>query len=156
MKLEDAKGIHSPTGNSCEKNWVHVPGTSDFIYSWSPLRIGQLKDNQLVIAKTIETNSLFKHFRGSSPPIEWNGEWLVLVHFVEYCTPRKYYHCFVRLTKDYQPLGVSLPFYFRKNAIEYCISVTARNNAIQCYASLNDCDPHEIEFQYCSLEWINL
>ena len=80
-----------------------------------------------------------------------------MVHFVEYCTPRKYYHCFVELEKEtYNPLRVSLPFFFKINSIEYCISKFMDGDNIRCFVSIFDSDPHEFIVKYKDLEWINL
>ena len=154
--LENVRGIISPTNSGCEKNWVHVPNTDHFIYSWSPLRVGKICDNKFYFFKEYQTPPIFSHLRGSAPPIEYDGNWLTLVHFVEYSTPRKYYHCFVKLSKDYTLIGVSLPFFFRENTIEYCVSVIEKNGGLSCFTSLNDCDPHEIVIQYADLEWLSI
>ena len=154
--LENVRGINSPTNSNCEKNWIHIPNTDHFIYSWSPLRVGKIHNDKFYFFKEQQTPPIFSCFRGSAPPIEYDGIWLTLVHFVEYSTPRRYYHCFVKLTKDYNPISISLPFFFRKNTIEYCISVIQKDGGLSCFTSLNDCDPHEIIIQYADLEWLNV
>jgi tetratricopeptide (TPR) repeat protein len=153
-RLENVIGINSPTNSGCEKNWVHVPNTDHFIYSWSPLRVGKIVNDKFYFFKETKTPQLFNHIRGSAPPIDYNGNWLTLVHFVEYSAPRKYYHCFIKLSKSYELLDISLPFYFRENRIEYCLSVIQKNDNLSCFVSLNDCDPHEIIIKYSDLEWI--
>jgi tetratricopeptide (TPR) repeat protein len=151
------KVIDSPTNSVCEKNWVNIPETDEFIYGWNPLRIGKIRNNKCYFIKQHSVPALFSLFRGSSPPIKWEHDWLVLVHFVEYSSPRKYYHCFVRLTKDYQPISVSLPFCFKSSAIEYCISVVnVDNSLIDCFVSFNDSNPHKVSIAFKELEWINL
>jgi glycosyltransferase involved in cell wall biosynthesis len=151
------KVIDSPTNSPCEKNWVNIPETDEFIYGWNPLRIGKIRNNKFYFTKQHNVPALFSLFRGSSPPIKWEHDWLVLVHFVEYSSPRKYYHCFVRLAKDYQPTSVSLPFCFKSSAIEYCISArNTDNSSIDCFVSLNDSNPHRFRIEFRDLEWVNL
>ena len=154
------RGIESPLKSDCEKNWVNIPGTNEFIYSWSPLRIGTIQDNQFLFTKEIrDTPPLFKLFRGSAPPIEVNGRWLVLVHFVEYCQPRNYYHCFVELEKhSYKILKVSLPFVFEKIGIEFCISgrFIKETSELEYYFSSWDANPAKIRLSKDTLEWIEL
>lgn len=151
------EGVQSPSNSDCEKNWVNVPGTDDFIYSWSPLRVGKIRNDKFLYSKEISTPPLFSLFRGSASPIEVNGRWLVLVHFVEYCQPRKYYHCFVELEKEsYTVLRVSLPFVFQHIGIEYCISGRLVEDSLEYYFSSWDKDPSKVEFKVSTIEWVNL
>jgi len=151
---ENVKVLKTLTNNSCEKNWIPITNTNTFIYTWHPYTI---IDNDSKVLKVIETPPLFSLFRGSAPPIIFRDELLVLVHFVEYSKPRKYYHCFVKLSKDYNKLiAVSLPFFFRENAIEYCLSVIERNDSLTCFVSLNDSDLHEISIEYSDLKWVSI
>jgi glycosyltransferase involved in cell wall biosynthesis len=156
MSLKNCVDMKSPTNNKCEKNWLNVEGTSHFIYSWSPLRIGKLYEDKLIIFKETKTPPLFNLFRGSAPPIDWDGDLLTMVHLVEYSVPRKYYHCFVRMSKDYTNITITLPFYFQSNDIEYCVSIFKTDNDINCFVSFNDCNPHMVTINYQDLEWINL
>jgi tetratricopeptide (TPR) repeat protein len=151
------RGIHSPTNSDCEKNWVSIPETDNFIYSWNPLRIGKIQDDKFIITTELSTPPLFSLFRGSAPPIEVNGKWLVLVHFVEYCQPRNYYHCFVELEKEtYKVLRVSLPFTFQSTKIEYCISVRLVEDCLEFFASFTDTNPSTVRSKLSELEWIEI
>jgi len=151
------QAIQSPINSECEKNWVNIPGTDDFIYSWSPLLIGKIRDDRILFHKKIDTLPLFSLFRGSASPIEVNGKWLVLVHFVEYCQPRKYYHCFVELEKEtYKVLRVSLPFVFQSLGIEYCISVRLVEDYLEYFVSFTDTNPSTIQSKLSDLEWIEI
>jgi hypothetical protein len=115
--------LDSPLNQECEKNWIPVERTNDVIYSWNPLRVGTLDGTQLKFHTEHKTPWMFSHFRGSAVafrPPQYPGETWALVHMVEYCTPRKYFHLFVRLGPDYKPKSISLPFVFRAKTIEYC------------------------------------
>ena len=141
----------------CEKNWVNVPGTDDFIYSWNPLQIGKIRGNRILFHKKHDTPPLFSLFRGSAPPIDVNGKWLTLLHFVEYCQPRKYYHCFVELEKEtYKVLRVSLPFLFNQSGIEYCISVRLVEDYLEYFVSFTDTNPSIVQSKLSDLEWIEI
>lgn len=150
---ENVKVHKTPMNRSCEKNWLPIENTGTFIYKWYPYTIVDTESN---IVKVTNTPPLFNLFRGSAPPLIFRDEILVLVHFVEYSKPRKYYHCFVKLSLDYNITAVSLPFFFRKSAIEYCVSVIEKNDKLACFTSLNDSDPHEILIEYSDLRWINV
>jgi hypothetical protein len=151
------QGIQSPTNSDCEKNWVNVPETDDFIYSWNPLRIGKIRGDRFIITSQTNTPPLFTLFRGSASPIEVNGSWVTLVHFVEYCQPRNYYHCLVELEKEtYKVLKVSLPFVFKNIGIEYCISGRFIEDSLEYYFSSWDKDSSKIQLKLSNIEWITL
>jgi glycosyltransferase involved in cell wall biosynthesis len=152
------ESIDSPTNSNCEKNWVNVPGTDHFIYSFNPFRIGKIRGNKFYFFKQINTKPFFSLLRGSAPPIDVNGKWWILTHFVEYSQPRKYYHCFIEVEKEtYRILKVSLPFVFQGVGIEYCISVRLLENEIlEYYTSFTDTDPSRVKSSISHLEWIDM
>ena len=183
-QLSNIVGVNSPF-NQTEKNWVNVSGTEDFVYGWHPLRVGKIRGNQIIFFKSIETPKYFSLFRGSTPSVEVDGCLLFLVHMVEYSTPRKYYHLFVQLEKEtFRPLKVSLPFYFQKNEIEYCISMrvvgsptvngsptvisglqplskaVSRSDGsptvIECFITLNDKDPCSMLIKLSDVIWMEV
>jgi glycosyltransferase involved in cell wall biosynthesis len=150
----DATVIESPFNAACEKNWIPIPGTSDIVYSWNPLRVGHLDGSRFVIDKEIPTPSFFSHLRGSASPIRMGGELWVLVHYVEYSSPRKYFHCLVSLDETtYAPKAVSLPFVFRKEGIEYCLSMTQSKNDLEFVFSSWDDNPCLTRVPISSIEW---
>jgi hypothetical protein len=154
---KDLTAIISPRNQDCEKNWVNIPETDEFIYSWHPLRIGKIRNNKFYFNKEIETPPLFSLFRGSAPPIEVNGKWIVLVHFVEYCQPRNYYHCFVELEKStYNITKVSLPFVFENLGIEFSISGRFANDSLEYYFSSWDSNPSRINIELNSIVYLNI
>jgi len=150
--------VISPKNSMCEKNWLHVPGTDHFIYSWNPLRIGKLRDNKMIFFKETTTLPFFSTLRGSAPPIEVNGKWFVLTHLVEYARNRNYYHCIVELEKDtYKPSRLTMPFTFRGSGVEYCISGRLLDNdTLEYYVSFMDKDSSRVRFNVTSLQWISL
>lgn len=151
------RGIQSPFNQECEKNWVCFPNTDTYLYSWHPLRFGKIVGNEFKTAIQYNTPAFFSHVRGSAPPVRRGDNWLVLVHFVEYSTPRKYYHCFVELDSSFKPLRMSLPFYFRENQIEFCISCGKKDeNTLVCFTSMNDCSPARVEIPISNLSWIDI
>ncbi len=149
--------MKSPTNQECEKNWIPVNDTSDVIYRWSPLDVGFFDDDKLIIHTSHETPWFFQHLRGSAVPISRNGELWALVHFVEYCTPRKYFHCFVVMDENtYKPKMVSLPFVFRERAIEYSLGCEIKNDIVTCIFSSMDDNPQTVEFPVSGLSWLNI
>lgn len=148
----DCEVLPSPDNRSCEKNWLPISGTDELIYDWHPLRI--------IGSKTMEhpTPPMFSLFRGSAPPVRIEDRWWVLVHFVEYSKPRKYYHCFVTLEPEsYKPIAVSLPFLFKEANIEYCVSFrNASETEIECFPSIQERDSSVVTIPKKSITWINL
>ena len=147
--------IKSPFNAECEKNWIPISGTNDVIYSWHPFRVGQLNRDELVITRTLETPNFFRHLRGSAVPIRVKNELWCLVHYVHHSSPRKYYHCIVRLDgKTYHTNFISLPFVFRKEGIEYCLSMTYGKNELEFIFSSWDDNPCTTRVPLELFEWI--
>jgi tetratricopeptide (TPR) repeat protein len=155
---DEFKLIESPLNVKMEKNWLHIPDTDDFVYSWGPLRIGKINDTRFEFTREIKTPLLFALFRGSAPPVIINDTLMFLVHFVEKTNPRRYYHCFVELDKTtYTPLRMSYPFIFRGYRCEFCLSMRLiDNDTIECYVSFDDSDINKITVNPSSLEWYTM
>jgi glycosyltransferase involved in cell wall biosynthesis len=157
----DSRMMNSPGNQECEKNWLPIDGSDNVIYQWNPLRLGTLHGNELVIHTCHETPYYFKHFRGSAvafQPVQYPGETWALVHTVEYCQPRKYFHLFVRLDSNYKPKMVSHPFVFRATTIEYCIGCMPDPafTTLTCIFSTMDDTPRIMEIPVSSIEWVHV
>lgn len=155
-KYADCWIMKSPTNADCEKNWIPVNDTDDIIYRWHPLEVGKPEYDDLEIHTRHETPWFFRHLRGSAVPMpRWDELWC-LVHYVEYSQPRKYFHCFVVLSKSYKPLRISLPFVFREQGIEYCIGTQFQGEKIECIFSSWDDNPMITHIAIDDLEWLQL
>jgi hypothetical protein len=100
---------------------------------------------------------LFQHIRGSAVPIEIDSQLWCLVHFVEYGSPRKYYHCFVKLEAEtYKPIAISLPFVFRSKTIEYALGCSYENGKIMIGFSTMDDNPCLLLISPDTLRWLPL
>src|SRR5204862_471745 len=66
----------------------------------------------------------FTRFRGSTPPIEFDEGYLLLVHEHVDNGQRNYMHRFLFLDKDFNIKKMSLPFIFMHKGIEYCCGMT--------------------------------
>jgi len=138
-ELKDNICMIPPTETDCEKNWVTID--NKFIYKWHPLEIGILKDNKLDIIYTHETPRIFSKYRGSSNAFEYNNEYWFVTHGIMDCTPRKYFHQIVILDKNYNIVKYTVPFYFDKFAIEYCLGFIIIKEIVYMTASRNDSEP---------------
>ena len=123
--------------------------------------MGTIHGTELAIHTQHETPWYFKHFRGSAvtfQPPQYPGETWALVHTVEYCQPRKYFHLFVRLGEHYRVKSISRPFVFRAKTIEYCIGCMPDPafTTLTCVFSTMDDNPRMIDIPVASLEWIQV
>jgi tetratricopeptide (TPR) repeat protein len=148
----------------------------NFIYGWYPLRIGAVniafdfaKDmsedkppsNEIVLVQgleihtTFETPRFFSRFRGSSTICEYDGRLWCVAHFVKYSTPRVYLHSIVTFNREtMKPESYSLPFVFRKHAIEYCIGLHIKDGKICYIFSQNDNEPGFITMPINNLRFL--
>ena len=131
--------IIPPTETACEKNWVTIQ--DKFIYKWYPLQIGILKNNKLEIIYTKDMPKFFNKYRGSTNAFEYNNEFWFITHGIMNCSPRKYFHQIVILDKDYNLIKYSIPFYFEKLAIEYCLGFIIIDDIMYFSVSRNDSNP---------------
>ena len=147
QSYDNCEMMKSPEGRNCEKNWLAIPGTNNFIYDWRPLRV--IGDKNVVH----QTPPIFSLFRGSTPPLMRDGEWWALVHLVEYSSPRKYYHCMVVMDKTFKPVRISLPFVFKSASIEYCVSMIFTHNGVECFISIQDKDSAVCAIRFDEFRW---
>lgn len=138
----NVQGIKSPLQRQAEKNWLHIPKTDVFIYSWHPLRLCKIKDDRCIIFRELNTPKYFSLFSGSAPPVMINGRFLCLVHVK---TEGQYFHNFIEFSYNglFQILRVSRPFFFQNHgSIEYCLCIRFKeeNESVDCYVTINDTD----------------
>lgn len=143
--------------NNCEKNWIPYKGNR-MIYKWHPFEIGVVNpEGKLEIQSSQETPKFFSHLRGSTTLVEEDGFLWGLVHCVMYQQPRKYYHCVVKIDpKTDRVVGYTAPFYFFKNAIEYCLGFEKCGDIYRAIVSQNDSNPTRVEWTTSALTWFTL
>lgn len=175
--MDDVTIIEAPRHSDCEKNWIFLDflGKSpqkqtnssqkdysnemNFIYGWHPLEIGavNMETKKLEIHTKYDTPAIFGRFRGSSNMCEYNGRLWCTVHYVKYSTPRVYYHAVVGFNKNtVKPEVYSLPFCFRKTAIEYCLSLNIKNDVACFIFSQNDSEPGMITVPFNKLRLVEI
>ena len=157
----DCKMIESPLNAECEKNWLAVDGTDDIIYSYRPLRVGRIHDKNLGFHTEHATPWFFQHLRGSAVafrPVQFPGEVWCMLHFVEYSTPRKYFHTVLRMDSNYKPKMIALPFSFQAKTIEYCLGCVPDNGCenLICSFSTMDNMPRMMKIPVSTFQWLNV
>ena len=149
----------------------------NFIYGWHPLQIGAINSlfdftkeegkedkpesdeikvvQKLEIHTTYETPRFFSRFRGSSTICEYEGRLWCVAHFVKYSTPRVYLHSVVTFNREtMKPESYSLPFVFRKHAIEYCLGFHIKDGKMCFIFSQNDNEPGFITMPITNLRFL--
>jgi len=133
----------SPYGNGCEKNWCYFTtegGDLRVVYSWSPLRIGEMRGTECVILEErSDVPQWFGELRGSSCGARFKNELWFTTHFVEYSAPRHYYHVIVVLdAKTLKYKRHSNPFTFHREPIEYSLGLIVEHDRLLISYSVND------------------
>jgi FkbM family methyltransferase len=127
----------------CEKNWL--PFIKDdkiyVIYSVGPLRIYTIDpdDGTMNLVKD-ETNTdvNMNEFRGSAPPIPYKDGYLFTIHQVYHSNPRKYFHRFMWMDKDFNNIKYSKLFYFQDVEIEFNLSICHHEDGLLMPYSFRD------------------
>jgi hypothetical protein len=158
--------IKSPENNICEKNWLPIVNINNevvYIYNWYPLQLGKINDNnELIIYKKYDVPLIFSLFRGSASPVydEDNKIYYTLTHSVlfpdENISNRQYFHTIIILDINLKPIKYSIPFYFKKFNIEYCLGLTINKDIISFIFSQNDSNPSLISILLSSITFINI
>jgi hypothetical protein len=112
-----------------EKNWVlfkDYNGETKYIYEWSPLTIGIIRDGQeFHVIDKLQTPSFFKYVRGSTNGVLIGDEVWFICHVVSYEDRRYYYHVFVVLNAiTYEVKRYSKLFTFEGEKVEYTLGFT--------------------------------
>ena len=126
----------------CEKNWlpfIDDDGEIYIIYAMGPFQLYHLDKEEgtvtevkrLTLGKELVDTSVnatsdpryINDFRGSASPISYKSGWLCTIHQVHHAEPRKYFHRFVWLNKEFTEIKFSLPFYFDKVGVEFNLSI---------------------------------
>lgn len=137
--------MFSQQNNKVEKNWIHfiLQQQLFFVYQWYPFQYGTIDiQNDHVLwqeKEQINTPSIFKYVRGSTPGFIYNNDLWFLVHIT--CPPilekkkilRKYLHCFVVFDVSQNKLIVkrySQLFHFDGENIEYSLGLIVNENEL--------------------------
>jgi hypothetical protein len=156
-RISNCRVLESPTDAQCEKNWIPLHDDPRMIYRWHPFETYCREGTKMVLKDRYATPWFFQHVRGSAVPIRVGDELWALVHYVEYSTPRKYFHLFVSLDPETLcPRAVTLPFVFHAHGIEYCLGARAVDTGVECVFSSWDDNPRTTTIPFDALEWIQL
>lgn len=159
-RISDTAVLEPPTHTDCEKNWIPVSNGKSgirFLYQWHPLKVGVLNENKLEIVTEHPTPCFFRDARGSSGAIVVGDELWIVLHKVCYSTPRYYCHFMVVLDRTtLKPKRFSIPFVFKENGIEYCLSFYIKEGTVFFVFSRNDSNPSILSCDMKSFSFVDV
>ena len=153
------------------------PMGETFVYEWHPFTVVVVaRDASSVVVAVVKksaqpTPRFFERIRGSSNVVEYEGLLYAVAHLVCHGSTcrrrRRYYHVVVRLTVA-GPNGTlgtvgpvvleayTMPFYFARNQIEYCLGIEVREGTLFAFVSQNDADPVVVDIPLRALHFVPL
>jgi hypothetical protein len=150
------KIMNTPYNKYCEKNWTPIIKDNELqvIYQWNPLTFAKIENNNLNFYKKVETPSVFRYFKGSTPFIEHKDQLWCVVHSTIETQPRVYLHYILIFDKEYNLIKYSLPFSFIKNNVEFCLGFLIRNDDLFFTFSQFDCNPTCLKTKISNITFI--
>jgi tetratricopeptide (TPR) repeat protein len=141
--ITKVRPLPSPVPDRHEKNWMPVVRGDDlfFVYSCQPLVVLQydLDTGELSEAARTNTDFRFTSLRGSSQGLAIDEGTLLVVHEAwEFEGLRRYGHRFMSLDAGFRPTGISAPFAFTHDGIEFCAGLTRRDDDIVLTYGIGD------------------
>ena len=142
-----------------QKNWAPFFDKNLYaIYSHQPLTILQIdtETGKSTVAIQKESPLDLSDIRGSSSPVKINNDWIMIVHGVLQRDTRKYYHHFIMYDKDWNFKQISLPFYFEKLFVEFCLSISIdKEKQITIFYSKEDNESKMMKISYDKINWMS-
>ena len=156
------------------------PSGETFVYEWHPFTVVVVaRDASSVVVAVVKksvqpTPRFFERIRGSSNVVEYEGMLYAVAHLVchgSICRRRRrYYHVVVRLSAEGTGGQVgqagqvghvvveayTMPFYFVRNQIEYCLGIEVREGTLFAFVSQNDADPVVVDIPLGALEFVSV
>jgi hypothetical protein len=138
--------IAGSTPGRHEKNWMPFTdgGTLHFVYGLDPPAV--LRWDAGAAAATVVAGYPCRErgrYRGGSQGVEVDGGWLFVVHEAAgWGAHRRYLHRFVLLDAEHRLAGVSPPFTFAHEPIEFCAGIAPRGGDLVLSFGIDDQEAH--------------
>ncbi|MBU6446886.1 MAG: hypothetical protein KGQ49_05755, partial [Verrucomicrobia bacterium] len=145
-----------PEIGRCEKNWLPFIHQEKLltVYGYAPFRIFELDPESESISTFLEYDPPYdcSRFRGSAPPIAFDGGYLMLVHEVLWLDNecRVYTHRFLWLDQTLHIGKISRPFVFNHQGIECCFGIVLNPEETELILSIG------MEDKQAYLGWIDV
>jgi predicted GH43/DUF377 family glycosyl hydrolase len=138
--------IAGSTPGRNEKNWMPFTdgGTLHFVYGLDPPAV--LRWDAGSASTTVVAGDPVRErgrYRGGSQGVEVDGGWLFVVHeALGWGAHRRYVHRFVLLDAEHRLVGVSPPFTFAHEPIEFCAGIAPRGGDLVLSFGIEDQEAH--------------
>lgn len=139
-----------------QKNWCPFVynGRLCCVYNYHPfivLEIGTDGSCRELMKKTQPLRT--DNFRGSSPPVPWNGCYYQVVHVVYFHKKRKYIHRIIEYDMSLDIRRISQPFYFEYQGVEFCLTLGCCSSTFYMHYSRDDHSSNLVEVPMDRIQW---
>lgn len=144
-----------------QKNWTMFAENEELYlcYSHQPLillKIDTVTGNYEEILNKPSPFNL-SQVRGSANPIKIGENMIFLIHEVVSSGTRKYYHRWIEYNKDWEVVGISEPFFFKKFFVEFTLSVSVISDDEWLIVFSNEDNSTEwITIDPATIPWLSL
>ena len=141
--FESMRSLPSPEPGRHEKNWMPFIASDalHFVYSCRPFVVLRWdeQDATLTEARRVRTDHRFAGWRGGSPGLAIDGGHLFVVHQAwPDADGRRYTHRFLTVNGDLDPTGISEPFAFVHDGIEFCAGLARHGDDVLVSFGIDD------------------
>lgn len=141
LEIERFALLKGPDPQRIEKNWLPFVKNNELftIYSYDPFTIYKpdLQTGQCETVLRYQAEQDLSNFKGSAPPIEFEGGYLVLIHEMIETSQRNYIHRFIYLDADFRIKTISKPFTFCNLGVEYCCGMALDESGKQLVLTIS-------------------
>lgn len=133
--------LDGPDPTRHEKNWAPFvrDGALHFLYSAHPAVVLRERGGALEEVARTPTDRRFTHLRGGSQGLPVDDGFLFVVHEAwDHRGTRRYAHRFMTLGPDLRPSGVSAPWAFVHDGIEFCAGLAMQGDDLVLSYGLDD------------------
>lgn len=145
-----------------EKHWSPIEDMPFTFVRWNnPTEIVRVDENTGRIIETItkpQYDTPYKNTRGNCQTIKYKDGYLSIVHLSKrYFNQNSellpvYKHCFIKYDNEFNIIGISKPFSFEVEDIEFCCGLQKKENEIFVSYSVYDSLPRIIKFNESVLD----
>lgn len=139
-----------------EKNWLPFVQEDKIhmIYHCHPFTVLEVdpdSGNCSVVSKK-ESQWNLSNFRGSGAPVRVGDKWWFVIHEVAFVNWRTYFHRVVEFNDNWEITRVSRPFFFSNKGVEFCLSVTLREDTLVFGCGIEDSSARVYEISTKDME----
>lgn len=137
--------LEGPEPGRHEKNWMPFvrDGELHFVYACDPFTVLRYDGRQLNEVRRVRMDHRFARLRGSSQGVRIDDGFLFVVHEVDqHAGGRRYAHRFLAVGPELTPTGLSLPFAFVQDGVEFCAGLACQGEDLVMSFGVDDASAH--------------